>query len=362
MRTESEFGRHTLGAASVAYDVPRSDASDIMVLNPWISPVQVLEWANRVGFFESMVHGPESSCDICEKTGLTERGFEALAGVTLALELIRRSGEGRYELTTLSREYLLPDSPFFVGFSLFRDVNRPIPDRLIRRGQSNCLNWLARASRRLTQRLALRRSMEFGSPERLREQNSRNLAATALAASHPEFDHPTRIVDVGGGSGTFAIPLATRRRDVHITLIELPDSIANTRSYLDTAGVGDRVDVIGMDVLDAAATIPECDCVFFGNFVHGFSEQECVDLFGKCRNALKASGSIWIHEHLWDENKEGPLLTALWHVVMMANSASGRQRSWRELVELMELAGFEVELPEYTACGFSLVRGRVPEP
>ena len=51
---------------------------------------------------------------------------------------------------------------------------------------------------------------------------------------------PLRVLDVGGGSGMFAVPLARLGHDV--TVVDpSADALATLRRRADTAGVGDRV-------------------------------------------------------------------------------------------------------------------------
>ena len=62
---------------------------------------------------------------------------------------------------------------------------------------------------------------------------------------------PLRVLDVGGGSGMFAVPLARLGHDV--TVVDpSADALATLRRRADTAGVGERVHAIQGDVADPA--------------------------------------------------------------------------------------------------------------
>ncbi|MDH3948323.1 MAG: methyltransferase, partial [Gammaproteobacteria bacterium] len=199
--------------------------------------------------------------------------------------------------------------------------------------------------------------MAFGRLRRLCEQHSRNLAAGVAAAHRPEFDEPCSVVDIGGGSGTFAIPLAQRRADVSITLIELPRGVPNTRKFLRAHGVGDQVRILGFDVLKQPQQIPACDSIFIGNLIHDMGDTDCLSLFEGCYRALAAGDSMWVHERLWNDSKDGPLLTAQWHFIMMSHSREGKQRTAGEVEALMAATGFTPGRRIATTSGFTLVEG-----
>ena len=65
-------------------------------------------------------------------TPLTEAGADALLGVLASLKLIVRGPSG-FTLSALAREYLVPQSPYFVGASLFLNCREPLPATFIKR-------------------------------------------------------------------------------------------------------------------------------------------------------------------------------------------------------------------------------------
>src|SRR4051812_41834049 len=69
---------------------------------------------------------------------------------------------------------------------------------------------------------------------------------------------PLRVLDVGGGSGMFAVPLARLGHDV--TVVDpSADALATLRRRADTAGVGGRVYAIQGDGDLLHEVIPETD-------------------------------------------------------------------------------------------------------
>jgi len=336
-----------------------TDAADLLSLNPWAQPLQYLAWADRCGFFTSLARREfVTAQEILEDTGLNMRGVDAFLGVLQALELISRQPNATYALQPIAREYLVGSSPYYVGYSLYRGVSRSIPWRLLqpRTALGHCLQHPL-GQRLYEALLFMFRPMAYGRLKRLREQHSRNLAAGVAAAYSNCFDAPRTVVDIAGGSGTFAIPLAQRRPEIAITLVELPRSVAHTQKFLRASGVEARVQVLGLDVLKKPDHIPPGDCIFIGNFIHDLGDADCLMLFRGCQRALKAGGSLWIHERIWNDAKDGPLLTAQWHFIMMSHSREGKQRTAGEIEALMLKSGLVPGEQIGTALGFTMLQG-----
>jgi hypothetical protein len=60
---------------------------------------------------------------------------------------------------------------------------------------------------------------------------------------------------------------------------------------------------------------------------------------------------------LWNDQRDGPLVTALWNF-WMTTISSGRQRTRSELAALLHRAGFDEPAVVPTAGGFSLLVSR----
>lgn len=338
---------------------PATDAADLLSQNPWIQPLQIMAWADRLGLFDSLnKRSKASSAVLAGDTGLNVRGIEAFLGVLLALGLIARCAEDNYVLQPIARDYLVSRNPFYVGFSLYRGVDKHPPYTLLQ-AQTPWQRWLQHplGQQLYDKAVYLFRPLAFGRLRRLREQHSRNLAAGVAAAHRPEFDAPRSVVDIGGGSGTFAIPLAQRRADVSITLIELPRAVQHTQKFIRAYGVTDQVEVLGFDVLKQPQRIPTCNCIFIGNLIHDMGDSDCLSLFHGCYRALATGDSMWIHERLWNDTRDGPLLTAQWHFIMMSHSRQGKQRTAGEVEALMIATGFTPGKRIATTSGFTLLEG-----
>jgi acetylserotonin N-methyltransferase len=316
------------------------------------SLVQHVAWSLHGGLLDVLhQRGPVTPGEASESTPLTTRGAEALLGVLCALALVRRSADGRYSLTATSEDYLLRESPFFIGDQL-EAIGFPIPDNYLKqRAGLRSRIWL-----RL---LGLLPIFRYGTRPRIENQHTRNLAACAVAVRTGEFAGADCIVDIAGGSGVFAIPLLLEYARKRVILTELPCALPNIRPLLAAHGVENRVELRGMDVFQFPWDIPACDGIFIGNFLHGFSDERALQVCREALSRLPAGGKIWLHEMLWNENRDGPLLTALWDAAMKS-AGDGGQRTGSEWVSLLQRAGFVDMRVVPTHSAFGLVVARKP--
>jgi ubiquinone/menaquinone biosynthesis C-methylase UbiE len=315
--------------------------------------VQYLAWAECAGLSSYLARSAATAVkDVVAHTALSERGADALLGVLCGLDLVRREPDGRYRLLETGREYLDPSSPFYMGLSLYGMLKSPPPKRMLKGARPRRFSEDVGS---LWDKVQYRwNGYQWGRIERLRIQHSRNFPSAIVAARTGEFDRVRHLVDIGGGSGVFAIPLALDRSDLRITLVDLPRSLPNIKQFLRDYGVDSRVHLAGLNVHDTPWPFRDVDGVLFANFMHSCDDDECRALLRESRRILSPGGRLFVHEMLWNDSKEGPLLTSLWNFWMVSVSA-GRQRTKAEFAALIAEAGFSDCRVVDTAGCFSLL-------
>jgi len=315
--------------------------------------VQYVVWSVNAGLLEFLAeHGSATVEEASAGTPLTVRGADALLGVLCALRLVSRSSGGRYSLTAASRDYLIRESPFYLADQL-EPVGFPIHDVYLKRRAG----LIARIRLRLLGYLPM---LRFGTVPRIDNQHARNLAACAAAVRTGEFAHAKRIADIAGGSGVFAIPLLLEYPNKRVVLTELPQALPNIRPILAAHGVEDRVDLRAANVFAFPWDLPACDGIFIGNFLHAFDEQLGLKICREIFRLLPAGGTVWLHEMLWNDTRDGPLITALRHASMVSAGRGGGQRTGAEWMSLLQRAGFAETRVVPTASAFALITARKP--
>jgi acetylserotonin N-methyltransferase len=315
------------------------------------SLAQHVAWSVQHGVLEFLDDRSATMEEVAANTPLTEAGADSLLSVLAAIGFLVRAADGRYSLTTVARDFFLPRSPYFVGDQL-DPSGLPIPGPYLRRRA----DFLTRAKLRL---LTLHPSIRYGSKVRIENQHARNLGACAAAVRTGEFAGVHFLIDVAGGSGAFAIPLALEYPSMRIILTDLPRATKNARPLLVEHGLQDRVELLACDAFEYPWKIPACDGMFIGNFLHGFDDAVCDRICRESFERLSSGGTVWVHEMIWNESRDGPLITALWHAAMRGGGP-GRQRTAQQLSKLLRDAGFRDIRTIPTSGAFALIRGSKP--
>lgn len=341
-----------------AFEAPAADLGELLGrLGDQLFPFQPLPrhyvvWAYELGLFEALAeHGPADIARLCTCTPLNEPGLDSLLGVLCALGLAARDGAGAYSLTPTARDYCLRSSPFFMADQL-TPVPYQIPQVFLREGETESWDAHAKAMRR-------RGNIRFGTLDRLRNQHARNLGACVAAVRTGEFANVRYMVDVGGGSGTFAIPLALEYPQARIALTELPGASDNIRVILAEHHLENRVELLEFNAFKDTWPISGCDGVFIGNVLHGFDDAACIKLCQQAFDSLCPGGKVWLHEIIWNPNRDGPMITALLNASMRSGGA-GRQRTADELTSILKSADFKDSYVIRTSGAYALIAATRP--
>jgi len=296
--------------------------------------------ADELRLFDVLAAAPADAEELAARTGCSERGLSILLPLLVALGFLAQRA-GRFQITDTARQFLLHDSPFYWGGLLAR-VGKNLPHHksllaLIRAADGdNALS--GRGERRPVE------AWESGQlqPEQARSiatfMHSHSLPAALGAARNADFSGVSRLLDVGGGSGCFAIALAQQYPALHCTVMDLPAMCEVTREYIAAAGAEARVDTAPVDMF--RQDWPSgYDAVFFSNVFHDWSFATCAELAAKAHGILPKGGRICLHEMLLDDNGCGPPAATAFSVTML-HGTQGQQFTFAQLRDLLEGAGF----------------------
>jgi hypothetical protein len=334
-------------------DLPTVD--DRPVWDVWLSCVWLptVLAADELGIFDSLGREPATVEELARRLDLNENSLISALALLACLGLLAQQ-LGRFGLTAVGRSYLRHDGPFYWGEAL--GVMRSLPTVALL-----CEAMRDRSVRRhylMTQEWTDGRIGKEAAADVARLMHSQSFPAAlglAALADLPDFH---RLLDVGGGSGCFAIALAQRHPFLRCTVMELPAMCEEVDGYVAEAGLGDRVDTIAVDMFQ------ECwprgyDVIFLSNILHDWDAQTNSQLLIEAFEALPSGGRILVHEMLLDDDGAGPLAAASFSIMMLL-ATGGRQYGARELASMLEAAGF-VDVGVTAAYGyFSLITARKP--
>ena len=141
-----------------------------------------------------------------------------------------------------------------------------------------------------------------------------------------------RLLDVGGGPGTYSIFLCQANPGLKAVVFDLPETIKITREKIIEYGMSGRMSTLprSWDDTDFGTGY---DVVLFSNVLHGRGSKAEMKL-EKAYASMNSGGLLVVRDFILNDDKSGPVSAALFNLLLGAYSES-------ELKELITAAGFQ---------------------
>lgn len=301
---------------------PVKSLDDLMEAAHGYQRSMVLFTALKLGVFSALARGSADAATVARRVGADPRRLAVLLNGLTAMGLLRKTAK-RYRNGEVAASFLT-DGPHSKSSILlhhgdcWRDWSRL--EETVRGG---------------------RKGRPLGGDEqenfiRGMEDNARERAARVAARFR--LRPGERLLDLGGGPGTYAVEWARRYPGVSVTLFDTPGTIRITRRILGEKGALEGVRLIEGDFLADPIGGPY-DFIWISHILHAYSEKDCRALLRKARRALVAGGRIAVQEFLVDEGGASPPGPAFFSVHMVAVTEGGRAYSARGVAGMLRAAG-----------------------
>jgi predicted O-methyltransferase YrrM len=177
--------------------------------------------------------------------------------------------------------------------------------------------------------------------------------SAAVLAAH-DFSAAKTVVDVGGGQGFLLAAILQANPSLRGVLFDLPDTVTRAHRVFESAGVRDRLEVIGGSFFDAVPA--GGDAYMLKSVIHDWDDDRAVAILANCRRAMTTSGTLLLIERVIPSGNEPSV--AKWMDVNMLVATGGRERTEAEYRSLYASAGFELTRITATAAYMSLIEGK----
>ncbi len=162
--------------------------------------------------------------------------------------------------------------------------------------------------------------------------------AAKLIAELPPLKYQ-RLLDVGGGSGTYTIAFLRANPTARATLFDLPQVMPQAKERLQNEGLSDRVDLVAGDFY--SDRLPGgADLVWLSAIVHQNSRPQNRQLFARIFDALLDGGQLLLRDFLMEPSRTAPVGGALFAVNMLVATEKGGTFTFEELRDDLAAAGF----------------------
>ncbi|KAJ0683032.1 putative trans-resveratrol di-O-methyltransferase [Helianthus annuus] len=165
--------------------------------------------------------------------------------------------------------------------------------------------------------------------------DGRLVASVILKHSKGIFEELDSVVDVGGGTGTFAKCIAEAFPNLSYINFDLPQVVKGLEGSKNLSFVGG----------DMFETIPKAQVVLFKWVLHNWSDEECAEILKRCKEAIPTKengGKVIIIEIVLKDEELGnkTLETQLFYDMFEFMTAKGRQRSEKDWAKFFHDACF----------------------
>lgn len=167
----------------------------------------------------------------------------------------------------------------------------------------------------------------------------------------------SKVLDAGGGPGTFSFAFVDAKEGLKATVFDLPNVVPLTHKYIEQNGYADKVDTLEGDYLENDIG-SGYDLTFLSAVIHSNSPEDIKLLFSKCNKALNKNGQIVVLDYIMNDERTEPEMGAMFALNMLVNTDAGDTYTETEVRSWMEEAGFSSIKKVSTEFGTDLMIGR----
>lgn len=171
-----------------------------------------------------------------------------------------------------------------------------------------------------------------------------------------------RLLDLGGGPGTYAIHFCKQNPQLDAVICDLPTTRSFAEGTVARFDLSDRIGFIAIDFEQDEELPKGFDVAWLSHILHGIGPEACAKVLKKAISAMEPGGMILIQEFILDDTRDSPVFPALFSLNMLLATPDGQSYSQGELFDMLKKAGvtdvrrLPIELPN----GAGVIAGTVP--
>ncbi|MBE0504947.1 MAG: SAM-dependent methyltransferase [Desulfuromonadales bacterium] len=278
--------------------------------------------------------------ELARATASDVRGLEMLLNALTALGLLDKEGE-RYAPTAFAAEYLARSSPRYLGY-------------IIMHHQHLMAGW-SRLDEAVRSGAPLRGRVSHDADEAERESFEMGMFNLAMQIAprivgQVDLCDRRRLLDLGGGPGTYAIHFCQANPQLTATVYDLPTTRPFAEKTIAAFGLSDRITFAAGDFI--SDDVPRgFDVAWLSHILHGEGPEGCAIILQRAVAALEPGGMLLVQEFILDDSMDGPLFPALFSLNMLLNTPQGQAYAQGQLEAMLRAAGvssirrLEIALP-----------------
>lgn len=301
------------------------NARSVLEISHGYRAARLLLTAAELDLFSLLADQPRTAEQILAELPCDRRALTVVLDALAAVGLLLKRGES-YQTEPSARPFLVADSPDTVLDILQHSSNgwrqwSRLTD-VVRRGGPASIerdaDWTLHFIRGMhnVARLSADRIVAVLEPRRYR-----------------------RLLDVGGGPGSYTIAFLKAAPNLQVTLFDQPTVCEMARENLQKQGLLDRVTLAAGDFY--VDDLPGGhDLALLSAIIHQNSSRQNRELYAKVFAALEPGGQVVIRDHVMDPTRTQPAGGALFAVHMLLATQGGGTYTFDQIAEGLRAVGF----------------------
>ena len=301
----------------------------------WIS--QSIYAAAKLGIPDLLKDGPKSCEDLAASTGTKARALYRVMRALAQVGVFAETGEGHFTLTPLSAclQSDVPGSVRAITILFGEEQYKAWGDILysMRTGESSFEHLYGMPvfqyySQNPESAKIFNEAMTSGSD-----------AEKAEVVKTYDFSNIHKLVDIGGGQGSFIASILKANPNLQGVLFDLPSVVEGAQDVIPAEGVADRCEIVGGSFYDSVPS--GADAYILKHVLHDWDDETSLTILKNCHRAMEKNGKLLVVEQVVPPGNE-PALAKFMDVNMMMLHPGGCERTEAEYKALFEAAGFKL--------------------
>lgn len=283
----------------------------------------------RLGIFTVLGEEERTGEEVAAAIGGDRRATGLLLDALAGMGLIAKR-DGRYRNSAAARELLIAGAPGYMGHIILH--HHHILD-----------GWAQLDQAVMSGRTVQKRSYgaEVERESFLMGMFNLAMAIAPLLAGQMPLAGRHRLLDLGGGPGTYAIQFCLAHPELQAVIYDRPTTAPFARATVEKFGLTDRIDFQPGDFTTDPITGGPYDAAWLSHILHSNSAAQCRRFLAKTAAAMAPGGVVLVHDFILDDGGDSPEFATLFSLNMLVNNGQGRSYTEREIRAMLEEAGFD---------------------
>jgi predicted O-methyltransferase YrrM len=265
--------------------------------------------------------------EVAEQTGTDRRGIEYLLNALCAMGLLSKENN-QYRNTPETRKLLCKDSAAYLGHIILH--------------HHHILDGWAQLDEAVKSGVPVVKRSYGEETEResfLMGMFNLAMGVAPVIAEQVDLSARHRLLDLGGGPGTYAIHFCLANPELRAVIFDRPTTETFAMKTVAKFGLTERIQFAGGDITTDHIPGGPYDVAWLSHLLHSNGPEQCQEIIDKTVAAMAPGGLIMLHDFILDNNKDAPEFPALFSLNMLVNNPAGRSYSEKELTAMLHNSG-----------------------